>query len=344
MNEFSLVSRVPRHLLFLLVFLLAAALPAGCSPSPRVMVEKYLEGKQAKDTSATETSTEDKSSCPEALSVWLDETQETGRSSKGSGIFDVLAVYTVSGDSIALLELPSVTEKLVSWQQDEALHQQIWNHITQIIPTTYRENVTRLVFFSDGPEGSLGAVEQTSQPGEWTLAVDIQDGVELPTLAATLIHETAHLFSLGTTQVETNLPLFEHPEDGTLFDQGKAACDTYFIREGCSLPGSYLNLFFEQFWGDLYDEWTGIQLEEDIDSRTYQLTKLHSRHADEFVSTYAVTSPEEDLAESFLYFVLSADLTGASVADEKVSFFQQFPDLFNLRQQMRTNLCTIWEP
>jgi hypothetical protein len=65
---------------------------------------------------------------------------------------------------------------------------------------------------------------------------------------------------------------------------------------------------------------------------------------DEFVSSYAVTSPEEDLAESFLYFVLSPESAGERVAEEKMRFFQQFPDLVNLRQQMRTNLCTIWEP
>jgi hypothetical protein len=327
MNDFSRVSRVHGHLLFLFAIILAAALPAGCSPSPRVIMEEYLEGKQAVETSTLGITMVEISSCPEALSGWLDEGLVTSRSWLNNGDIHLLATYAVDGNSLTLLEIPIVPEKYETWQQDEALHQQTWNHITEIIPAAYRDSVTRFVLFSDGPASALGAVEQTSQPGEWTI-----------------IHETAHLLSLDTTQVETYLPLFEHPQNATLYEEGEAACGTYFIPEGCSLPDSYLNLFFEQFWTGIYVEWKDIQLVDEVDARQDLLTGLHDRHVDEFVSSYAVTSPEEDLAESFLYFVLSPESAGERVAEEKMRFFQQFPDLVNLRQQMRTNLCTIWEP
>ena len=334
---------MPKHIPFFLSMMLVSTLAAGCSPSPRRMLEEYLEGRQAGESSREATSTA-MDPCTQELSQWLDEAQPVDSTWNGSGQLQILATYAVSGDKINLVELPTVPAKYESWQQDDALQQLTWERITTIIPSSYRLGVTRFVLFSDGPAGALGAVEQPDQPGEWTIAVDIQDAQELPTLAATLIHETAHLFSLGPAQVETYLPLFEHPQDAALFAQGDAACETYFVHEGCSLPDSHLNQFFNSFWVGIYDEWSEIPRDEDFEARTRLLVKFHDRHADEFVSPYAATSPEEDLAESFLYFVLSSDPIGGSPAEDKIRFFQQFPGLVELRQQMRNSLCTLWEP
>jgi hypothetical protein len=307
------------------------------------MLEEYLEGRQSGESSREATSTT-MDQCAQELSQWLDETEPVDSTQNGSGQLQILATYVVSGDRINLVGLSSIPAKYESWQQDETLQQRTWEQITTIIPSSYRLGVTRFVLFSDGPAGALGAVEQPDQPGEWTIAVDIQDAQELSTLAATLIHETAHLFSLGPAQVETYLPLFKHPQDETLFAQGDAACETYFVHEGCSLPDSHLNQFFNSFWVGIYDEWSHIPRDEDFEARTRLLVKFHDRHADEFVSSYAATSPEEDLAESFLYFVLSTEPTGNSLAEKKILFFQQFSDLINLRQQMRNSLCSLWEP
>ena len=326
-----------------LIIGLAACLAAGCCPSSRAMLEDYLEGRQAVEATS-QAPIPAQATCPQVLSGWLDESVPVDSDWKGSETIRVLATYSVSGDGITLLELPPVSSKWTTWQQDVSLHQQTWDRLTSIIPAAHREGVTRFLLFSDGPAGALGAVEQSSRPGEWTLAVDIQDAGDLPSLATTLIHETAHLVSLDDAQVEAYLPLFEHPEDATLFEQGDTACTTYFIHEGCSQPESYLNLFFEQFWGGIYGEWSTIRLDRDADSRLRWLADFHDRHADEFVSSYAAFSPEEDLAESFLYFVLGEESTGKPAADGKIRFFRQFPELVTLRQQLRLNLCTLWEP
>ena len=59
----------------------------------------------------------------------------------------------------------------------------------------------------------------------------------------------------------------------------------------------------------------------------------------EFVTDYAPTSPAEDIAESWSFFVLKKKPASKTIANEKVLFFYEFPELVNLRSQIAHNLC-----
>ena len=61
-----------------------------------------------------------------------------------------------------------------------------------------------------------------------------------------------------TSQVPPDLKVFEYPESDLIYNQEVAACPDYFPGEGCSLPGSYINTFYNHFWVGLYDEWQVI--------------------------------------------------------------------------------------
>lgn len=282
--------------------------------------------------------------CSDALDELLLGAEHTGRPAKDTRKETLLISYQVSGDDITVSELPPVHGKLEALQQDASLHAEIWNQVTTIIPTAYRKGVVRFHLFSDGPGGVMGAVEQGTTPGEWTISVDIQDASDLPGFATTLIHETAHLFTLEPSQVEAYLPLFEDPRDEEAYAFGEAACDTLFLYEGCTHPDSYINLFFDRFWGDIYEEWLEIQAEDRDTKRETLLMGLYDRNASDFVSSYAVTSPEEDIAESFLYFTLLPRPAGDNLAQEKVLFFHENPEMVNLRSHIRTNLCNLLIP
>lgn len=53
-----------------------------------------------------------------------------------------------------------------------------------------------------------------------------------------------------------------------------------------------------------------------------------------FVTDYAATSPEEDIAEAWAYFILKPKPEGNTVAEQKVLFFYEWDELTKLRAQV----------
>lgn len=98
---------------------------------------------------------------------------------------------------------------------------------------------------------------------------------------------------------------------GQFTDNG-GACPVLELDEGCTNANSYINQFNSQFW---------------------------ENNADGFVSDYASTDIAEDIAESFAAFVLYNKPTGNSIADQKVNFFYNYPNLVQLRQEIRANIA-----
>ena len=62
------------------------------------------------------------------------------------------------------------------------------------------------------------------------------------------------------------------------------------------------------------------------------------RHEDDFVTDYASTSPSEDIAESFAYFVLYDKAEGNGLQAQKQNFFYAYPELVTFRDQARERL------
>jgi hypothetical protein len=138
--------------------------------------------------------------------------------------------------------------------------------------------------------------------------------------------------------VPPDTELFFNPEDDELYYAAVLDCPQYFTGEGCSLPDSYINVFFNRFWIDLYDEWLDIDAIVDDDEYYAALDDLYCAHQDWFVTDYAVTDPGEDIAESFLYFILSAKPDGETIAEAKILFFYEFPELIELRAEIVARL------
>lgn len=282
--------------------------------------------------------------CDERLADLLSDAEDTDAPGEELPVEYTLITYTVEGDSITLYEEPHVPSGLDSYQQDTARHHELWDFITDIVPVEYRSEVVFFVITTDGPSGNLGAVEQTDDPETWSLYMDIQDAGNFSDLVTTLVHEIAHIFTLGTSQVATDWDVFNDPDDYDAYERGDNACDTYFMFEGCSYPDSYINLFFARYWQGIYPEWLEISQEEDEESLENLLYDLYGRYPDQFVSDYAITSPEEDIAESFMYFVLAPAPSGETIAEEKILFFYEFPELTALREAMRAALCPYLTP
>lgn len=254
-----------------------------------------------------------------------------------------IVTYLVSGDEIGDPYYENIPADLQDEQDDAAAHQGLWNYFTALIPLEYRPTIAEFSIMTDGEENVLAAVAQTyDDPNLWALEVDIADTDDYYYLTFTLIHEFAHLFTLAPDQVAPSLPIFNNPDDNDIYLDEVSACSTFFPGEGCSNPDSYINAFYEEFWTDIYDEWNEINLIEDEGKYYDALDEFYARYEDQFLTDYSVTHPAEDIAEAFGFFIFAEQPGGDTIAEQKILFFYQYPELVELRGEILANTCAIF--
>ena len=253
-----------------------------------------------------------------------------------------LVTYAVNGDQLGdpVDKKNGLSRSLQDYQADRTAQAQIWNYFSAIIPTDYRKYLKEYVIFTDGQDNLLAFVQQSEKSAsEWSLSVDIMDAANPQDLTFTLIHEYGHLLTLNPDQVVPSQAIFDNQISDSIYQKEVDACPTYFPGEGCSKPDSYINKFYNRFWPKILAQWQAIDGITNEDDYYSELDKFYKKHKDQFVTDYAVTDPSEDLAESFSYFILEPKPTGTSIADQKVLFFYDFPELANLRDQVGRRLC-----
>lgn len=251
-----------------------------------------------------------------------------------------IVTYTVDGDQLSDPYYESVSNDLLDEQDDSASHEFVWEYFIALFPPEERQFVTEYSVTTDGIDNTLAAVTQTyNDPSEWALEVDILDIKDIHNLTFTLVHEFGHLLTLNAEQVPPSASVFNNPDDQDVYESEKAACAEYFPGEGCSTASSYINAFYDRFWVDIYDEWDEINYANDDETYYEMLDDFYYKYEDQFISDYAATTPEEDIAESWSFFVLAPKPTGSSIADQKVLFFYEYPELVQLRDDILNNLC-----
>lgn len=291
---------------------------------------------------ATPTATatvEANASCPLLLDDIMDAATSFG-GSEDAREERFLVIYAVNGDEIEDPQYETVPVDLKDEQEDLVAQKSIWNFFTSIIPAEQRSLIAEYAIMTDGKDNVLAAVSQTyDDPSLWALEVDIKDSDNYHSLTFTLIHEFGHLLTLNPSQVPPDMDVFNHPDDDSVYQQAVDACPGYFPGEGCSDPASYINAFFERFWPEIYDEWLQIDAIEDEDTYYQKLNEFYDKYQDQFLTDYAVTNPAEDIAESWSFFVLSPKPEANTIADEKILFFYDYPELVDLRQNILNRLC-----
>ena len=251
-----------------------------------------------------------------------------------------LITYAVVNDKISDPQIESVPQELEDERDDRVAHEAIWEYYASIVPAAERQFVSEFAIFTDGRGNHVAAVSPVfPDPEQWSLQVDILDAGSDDELTYTLIHEQGHLLTLNAKQVPLSEQIFKFPGNETVYRQEVDACPQYFTGEGCSEPDSYINQFYDRFWTYLYEEWEQIDLEGDRDTRRALLEDFYRTYKDQFLSDYAPTSPVEDIAESWAFFVLSPRPELNSIANEKILFFYEYPELVELRTEMLKNIC-----
>ncbi|MCF6139061.1 hypothetical protein [Pseudalkalibacillus berkeleyi] len=230
----------------------------------------------------------------------------------------LLVTYEVIGGELENPQLESVAPEFQTLQKDEHQQQSLWETFSEMIPAEKRKMITHFGFYTDGPDDTLAYVEQMDgQPAEWGMYIDVQDGKNA-SIFPTIVHEYGHVMSLGVDQ--TN-----HMSD---------ECDTLSLDEGCVDEDSYIYLFHKSFWEDLQLDWEDSVDPEDSDS----VYAFYEDRSDQFVNDYAATNVVEDFAESFAYYVFQPLPSETRIREEKIAFFDQFPELITLRGEILLGL------
>ena len=216
----------------------------------------------------------------------------------------VLGIYPVNGDAIIPTADPTAAAE--------------WRRFTQLFPAALHPEITLFVAIDSNKSGGTDGAMQLNalHPGKQYLALDTT-GLDNPSeLDRTMIHEFAHLLTLR----ESQLPL----------DSSAAkSCDVYSDNTGCPAPGSYLRAYLARFWPDAM----GGTLDESDAAATARY------RTGGFVTEYAATNPFEDMAEVFAEWVLeSAPPTGTAQVDEKLRFFDDYPEVVAIRETVRASL------
>lgn len=196
----------------------------------------------------------------------------------------------------------------------------VWTRFTELVDVAAWPQITLFAALDRdaSPLGTEGAVSTlATNPLQYYVALDVT-GVQTPAaLDSTMIHEFAHLVTLRPEQVpiETSDP---------------ESCPVFEFNGRCAVEGSYFRAWLEQFWPGM------TEAEFDIQSES----AASDRYATgEFVSEYAATAPYEDIAETFDAWVReSSEPTGDTVLDDKLRFFDDYPEAVSLKTYAREAL------
>ena len=288
-------------------------------------------------------------SCPNSMKQILrDSTQAPKKISTSDSDVETDIVYMVHYDVVnGELKAPhyeDVPQNLLKAQKDSEAQQNIWDYFTQLIPADQRSMVSGFTIFTDGKLNYLASISQSdNSPYTWDLNIDYADTEKKTELTFTLLHEFGHLLTLNSDQLDISVPIYDHPHNKSIYQKEADACPQYFTGEGCSKEDSYINQFFNLFWLDLYEEWKAIDEEPNQTRQLHLLDRFYNTYKDQFLTEYAPTSPAEDIAESWTFFLLAPKPQPDSIANEKILFFYNYPELIDLRSQILQRLCTQFQ-
>jgi hypothetical protein len=179
--------------------------------------------------------------------------------------------------------------------------------------------------------------------GKWRLYVNLLDFDSPQAVVDILTHEYSHMLTLNQTQIRGVTSEYGLEMEQKDFDKMRSTCsDRFFTGYACANEGSYMNAFGNRFWtGEVYKTWISafLRLDKEDGSHETAIHELYAKYPDQFVSEYAATNPMEDIAESWTEFVMQQKPTSTSIADQKVLFFYEFPELVQMREEIIQGVC-----
>ncbi|MFW5676152.1 MAG: hypothetical protein ACOCNL_07715, partial [Acetivibrio ethanolgignens] len=201
-------------------------------------------------------------------------------------------------------------------------YQNTWNELRRVIPDSLLKNFKEFAVSSDGFNGILAFVQQLDDNGKtWQISIDPEDMADKLEFANTVIHEYGHYLSLNSSEVfYTN----EYTNSDSMVEDFDVYRETYMIGK----KNSYISKFYDKFWKSFaFDRFANMENH-----------LFYFRHSDSFINSYASTSCTEDFAECFSYYVLPPKWALTKAQQEKLDFFDSFPEIREIKQDILANM------
>ena len=256
--------------------------------------------------------------------VVIDLSSEETRSFRDS-TYRVLSDGTLSGQSRG--NIPDVTLA-------------IWNDFRLIATDEFiQDYVVSFRAYYDENDSTAAQVRTTEDDyREWELSVNVSSYQDDPSdtkefFLQVLTHEFGHFVTLNDKQLDLTA---RTRRCGTYFSEG----DEF----GCFYANSYVNEYVKKFWGEEDFERAEDLMEiQSIRQRLRRADKLHESLEDEFYSPYAMTELEEDVAESFTFYIFTDEPRGDDdILEQKWFFFDEYSELKEIREGIREKFTTIF--
>ncbi len=249
-----------------------------------------------------------------------------------------LVYYDVKDGQLGEPEFLYVPDAFKQFQNDTTTQRNMWTYASSLLPTEQLKWIERFEIFSSS---YYGGWVRPGGPGHedrsrWVLSIEstaVQDPIGLTYI---LTHEYGHLLTLNADQIPASDYYYT-------WHQNAAICDQFLLPTGCSKSDSFVNLFYQKFWTNIFEEWLAdvdtphVTSPEEFRALVHEFYK---KHPELFVREYAATNIEEDLAESFVHFVLEPKPAGTDIVAQKIRFYYDFPEMVSLRQHMIENICS----
>ena len=246
------------------------------------------------------------------IPLLVDSTVQGGRQTADEGSYDEPALE--ADDDFGTVEVYDVLDDGSLDPAASGTAGEVWQLFVRLVGAETAASSILQFKAGDAPDSdTLAYVYQDRDPQYWTLVINLATANDPELLVATLVHEYAHVFSYAPSE----------------FDPKADTCATFEVIEGCVLSDAYLWAFYDAFWAgyDEHPDW------ENVDSDIAY--EFYLKNEEDFVSDYAATNIGEDFAESFMTFVLEDDWSPETPTGAKLAFFTQYPELVELREQMR---------
>jgi len=236
-----------------------------------------------------------------------------------------LTLYQVNGNDIIVVQDYPVSGSDKDFQNDRNKHQHIWDLVCKIVPVSYRDQVDKFLIYTGESSQTAGFVKPTNANlSKWRMGITIDYAFEggfnaKKDLSHTIIHEFGHILSLNNTQVNSTT--------------AQNDCNGFYLQEGCAKQNSYLHAIYRRFWVDIYAEYR-----DKHKVGQFRMDQFYRKYQDRFVTEYAATNLVEDFAEVFAVFVSQNQKpVPNSIANKKVLMLYEYPELVELRNQIRRN-------
>lgn len=241
------------------------------------------------------------------------------------------------------MSLPAVPAYLKRFQDDALLHEQIWEYFKAIFPADKKVHISYVTYFVDASDERSSASVYEFSDGLWDLSINLYDFVSPFDATGILSHEYGHILTLNYTQVYEIGYGYQDPMTRKEFDTKRGQCGgEFFTGYECAAPTAYINQFGNRFWSEeVYEMWANAFLLADKEEDKYNmaLDDFYAKYPHQFVTPYAATNPEEDIAESWEEFIMHPRPNGFTIADQKVQFFYEYPELVELRSHILQGVC-----